>query len=218
MKNRKSIIEFEGRRYTLAAYEELSGCKVCTLCNTRLQLHNYKHKPRISKRGITVQQYNSTCKQCDSKIQLNFYYRNREAKIEYQKRLNREKVEQYRPKKNARDSKRRASKQNATPQWLTDDDLIQITALFDLRLFVTKETGVEHQVDHIIPLNGTTVCGLHVPWNLRVIPAAENLNKSASIDIDLLSQLYTGFEPTEITPELYYLLSQHDDKLKFKQA
>lgn len=74
-------------------------------------------------------------------------------------------------------AKRRAYKTKATPNWLDDCQKEEIKLLY---LFVAerrKVTGLDLEVDHIVPLRGKTVCGLHVPWNLQVITAEENLKK-----------------------------------------
>jgi hypothetical protein len=74
-------------------------------------------------------------------------------------------------------AKRRASKKKACPSWLSAIDLAQIQEFYDLALAKTMQTGVKHNVDHVVPLQGKNVSGLHVPWNLQVITAKENFSK-----------------------------------------
>ena len=65
-------------------------------------------------------------------------------------------------------AKRRATKLQATPKWA---DLEAIKEIY-------KNCPEGFHVDHVIPLQGELVCGLHVHKNLKPIPAAENLAKS----------------------------------------
>ena len=78
----------------------------------------------------------------------------------------------------AKEAKRRASKKSATPDWLSDEQKAHILRTYKLREFISEVTGETYHVDHIVPLGGKNVCGLHVPWNLRVIPAKHNLKKA----------------------------------------
>lgn len=88
------------------------------------------------------------------------------------KKLNREAV-------NARTAARRAKKISATPNWLTKAHRKSITSFYKRAMELSMQLGIPHEVDHIVPLRGKTVCGLHVPWNLQVIPATENNKKGA---------------------------------------
>lgn len=71
-------------------------------------------------------------------------------------------------------AKRRARVRQATPPWLDREMEILIRAIYAQAEQVSVSTGVAHHVDHIVPLVGKTVCGLHVPWNLRVMEGVEN--------------------------------------------
>ncbi len=80
--------------------------------------------------------------------------------------------------KAALSGKRRSAKLNRTPKWLTADDIEHMQALYSVAAMFQRESGIVYHVDHIIPLQGKFVSGLHVPDNLRVIPAVDNLKKS----------------------------------------
>ena len=75
-------------------------------------------------------------------------------------------------------SVRKRRHKNATPPWITQEQKEAIKGLYLHAMRLTKITGERYVVDHIIPLINPTVCGLHVPWNLRVITQKENLLKS----------------------------------------
>jgi len=77
-----------------------------------------------------------------------------------------------------KEAKRRASKVEATPDWLTEDQERQIEDFYWLAKDLQSVTGEVYHVDHIAPLKGKNICGLHVPWNLQVLPADINLSKS----------------------------------------
>jgi hypothetical protein len=78
----------------------------------------------------------------------------------------------------ANKAKYRASKRNRTPLWVDIDHLWLIKEAYSLALLRTNQFGFVWHVDHIVPLNGKEVSGLHVIENLQVIPGSENLLKN----------------------------------------
>ena len=99
----------------------------------------------------------------------NFYYKNPDWYKEYRYRSD--------GRVQAKEAKRRASKLQRTPSWLTDDDFWVFQQAHDLALLREKMFGFKWHVDHIVPLQGTNVSGLHVPENIQVIPASINTAK-----------------------------------------
>ena len=71
--------------------------------------------------------------------------------------------------------RRRIMMRFATPRWA---DRARIMEMYEERDRLTFETGIEHHVDHIVPIVHPEVCGLNYHLNLRVIPAKENQIKS----------------------------------------
>lgn len=77
---------------------------------------------------------------------------------------------------------KRLRKQRAMPEWLNEFQKAQILEAYDIAKARSVQTGVPHEVDHIVPLGGKEACGLHVPWNLRVVPRSENRSKGNRMD------------------------------------
>lgn len=90
----------------------------------------------------------------------------------------RERDKKYPHIANARTALRRARLLRATPKWLTEKDKQDIAAIYQFSKIMELATGEKHHVDHVIPLRGKNVCGLHVPSNLIPITAKSNMKKS----------------------------------------
>lgn len=105
-------------------------------------------------------------------------------------------------KANARVTRRRLEKISRTPPWLTDGMRADIDRIYEESRRLTKETGIPHEVDHVVPLQGTKVCGLHVPWNLEVVTKALNRSKHNKFDPSTSKSLLESAAPRRSLADL----------------
>ena len=77
----------------------------------------------------------------------------------------------------------RAGKTKRTPAWLTEFDKLKIRCIYSVAAMLTKENKEPWHVDHVIPLHGKNVSGLHVPSNLWFIPGVENTLKNNKFEV-----------------------------------
>jgi hypothetical protein len=115
-----------------------------------------------------------------------YYETNKEAVKEKAKARAKEDKQQYRKKwasenliaVRAKTKVRRRKHRAATPRWLTKTQVTQMRDIYERAIAITRLTGIKHVVDHIIPLVHPDICGLHVPWNLRILTQDANAAKS----------------------------------------
>lgn len=84
----------------------------------------------------------------------------------------------------------------ATPPWV-DDDQVEMIYIEAWRMGIL--TGLPYHVDHIVPLTNEAVCGLHVPWNLQVIPGRRNVGKGNRFEERLLPAV-APWRPRRVEP------------------
>jgi hypothetical protein len=75
-------------------------------------------------------------------------------------------------------------KKNRIPKWVDKDHMWLIKEAYELAQLRTKQFGFSWHVDHIVPIQGELVSGLHVIENLQVIPAIENIKKKNKFEVD----------------------------------
>ena len=179
--------------------EEKKVLKTCNRCN------NTKALSEFSKANTCVDGHRNYCKICHKAKKDEWRNRNKEhhnqkgkdwvaANKEKRKLISRKyydslQIEVRRERKKNTISKnpnhyrayvsnRRARVKQATPKWA---NIFFLKEAYSLAIERSRVTGFAWHVDHIIPLNGKSVCGLHVEYNVRVIPASENIRKSNKI-------------------------------------
>ena len=161
--------------------------KICRKCNTKKLLSDF-HKCSRNKSGVQ-----SKCKDCASKLAKERYIENTEKVLLINARWRNKYRDRHRKAQKEWEQKnpsskyfytavRRARKKNATPAW-ADMDRIKYT--YAHCHWLNKTFGHNMHVDHIVPLNGKNVCGLHIHTNLQIIPAEENMKKSNRVLEDL---------------------------------
>lgn len=174
----------EGKPFT-EFHKKLDGhqpkCKMCVKADSKA--YHEKNKDRNNARCRKYQKDNSERLRAYGK---NRYQKDKEGIKAYQVRYrqeNKDAIRDYwrdyrkdnRHKRNTWESKRRAMKLNAAIPLSPAYDA-EIEGLYEFaQIFSTGLT--KFHVDHVVPLQGESVCGLHVPWNMQTISAEENLRK-----------------------------------------
>ena len=159
--------------------------KYCYNCETLLKSNKFNKDARA------MDNIQPKCKDCDSS-----YAEHNKKEIQLKSKVYREKNKEKlnagkakwkvenKDKVNNNCAKRRADKIQRTPAWLTKEDDFFFEEIYSLAQLRTELTDIKWHVDHIIPLQGKLVSGLHVPSNLQVITAKENLAKSNTFSVE----------------------------------
>lgn len=142
------------------------------------EYHKNRYETKKESLKVARRAYYLRNKERIAKVQQKWYEDNKESYQEYKRKW----LAENKDLTNCRAARRRASKRKATPDWLTDSDNRCIRAIYEMSSRLSECLGVKHHVDHIVPLKGKGVCGLHVPWNLRAIPAKWNFIKGNKDD------------------------------------
>lgn len=165
----KRCVSIAEKLKTLSSYAELdvTQVKLCTKCNVSQSVSEFS-RSRKGKFGVI-----NTCKKCSREYDI--------ARAEVKQSVaDAMGVPAFHLRKNrymnaVRTAKYRATKLDATPEWV---DQFALAAIYEYCAYITKSSGIPHHVDHIVPLSHPLVCGLHVHWNLQIITLEDNHKKS----------------------------------------
>ena len=138
------------------------GCGLCSYCRVCMKVVKAESKKR------NRHKYRDVNRAINRRWLANNIEKNREKCRERYKRNKAEYIE--------RSMKYKRMLAMAKPEWLTDEQKKEIATIY-------LNSSKDIHVDHIVPLNGVNVCGLHVPWNLQLLSAHDNISKNNRIAV-----------------------------------
>ena len=161
--------------------------KLCSTCQVEKPVSEFYKQTTRGAYGVR-----GSCKACDNLKKKSYranlgdtlklrkkqeYSRNRESRLAQKKEYR----QNNKGKINALVAARKKVIKQRTPKWVTKEELWLIKEAYELAALRTKMFGFSWHVDHVLPLQGETVSGLHVPTNLQVIPWLDNVQKKNKV-------------------------------------
>ena len=182
------LLELNPSHFSKDISKKYGLCGRCKKCNkTYKESYRKRNKAKIAERKKEYYTKNR------EKVKLKAAeYRetlDKDAVSTYNKKYRKENIEKHkehksrwqknnRHKTRSSTARRRAARIQATPGWLTEEQLNDIKFIYQQAEELQWLSEEPFEVDHIVPLRGKEVCGLHVPWNLQILPRDMNRKKS----------------------------------------
>ena len=185
--NSKPLSEFYKRKDSPDGYR--NDCKDCRK-TTSLKNHYADHEAGKER----LRQAYEKRKAANPNLSAEIYARYRESSLEHSRLAYQANAEERKAKQrlwsktnrgiaNALGRRYKLKKAKATPLWLTPEQLYNMQCTYKVAAQLSETSSQKWHVDHIVPIRGKDVCGLHVPWNLQVVAQTENRRKSNTFEV-----------------------------------
>ena len=184
-KAKKSLSEFYKRKDSPDGYR--NDCKDCRKASS---LKNHYENQEQRKARFKTDHAKRVLENPNFYVET--YARYRESSLATAKQYYQDNIEERKAKQrlwsktnrgtaNALSKRYKLKKVNATPKWLTPEQIYNMQCTYKVAAQLSETSSQKWHVDHIVPIRGKDVCGLHVPWNLQLLPAKMNMQKGNRI-------------------------------------
>ena len=150
----------------------------CVICEAETHKKHLANNP-VSYKNSRIKSYYK-----HQESRLAFAKRYRDAHKEQVRAASKRWVENNRQRVSALQQIRTYRKSQATPKWLSNEDHKKIDDVYTTANIIRQSFDCQIAVDHIVPLKGKIVCGLHVPWNLCIRSKSDNSSKNNHLTED----------------------------------